>query len=863
MRAFFAVFCLSVTTVGFCHAAEPDPVAVHRFGTAWKYPQAGWLVLHIEGSPYDRGVQHGRLMAREIVEYIKALARTRSHKDPESAWKSLRLLTDTAFLRKYDVECLEEMKGIADGAAAAGAKYDGRRLDLLDIVTLNSDVEVGFLELALQATPTGLDSKKFGRQQASPPLVNRREMCSAFVTTTPATDKSTGGVMLGHITMSSLSWVYHINVWLDLTPTKGHRFVCQTFPGGIQSGMDYYISASGLLIAETTIDQSSFDPTGETESSRIRRAVQYANNIDEAVAILGTKNNGLYTNEWLIADTKTNEIAMYELGTRHTKLYRSSRDEWPAGTKGFYWGCNNTKDRDVLSDTVADPRGKPGNLVLHPGRRDVAWLKLFDKHQQRGGLSEAFGFEAYSTAPIVGYPSCDAKFTTSAMAKDLSSWAIMGPPLGKAWRPSKDELETDPEVQPLVTNEWTILQTHERRMGTLARRESDKSPQLKDAPVDLAPFPDEEHETKLKFEQRHPFAWRGTLRPKTPADKGLVAAFAEFEKVVAFEHALLAEAKAGKLDRHAQGLVDSAWFTHISNWWAARQRLGHDVPLAKTQPDPRSLDWYPIALGQGVFLLWQLRRDLGAETFDRLMDEFGVAHANEEVSMAQFREFFEQSGGEKARDLLALWFNSEYNPASEIEHSWSIHSFESEPERALIVYGGGGFAKNERLRASKGKRTGPLIDEELLRKPTEPSTTANREIAERLQYAIARRFGNYHISIKADADVTAEDLKSHHLLIVGEPATNSCLSLAVNKWSAINFRKQSFSVRGEKYADPDSAVIAAGPSFWNDRYSVVVFVGLSARATHRIVDSLSPNDESSPQIVLFPAHRAVQRFVFR
>ena len=91
--------------------------------------------------------------------------------------------------------------------------------------------------------------------------------------------------MLGHITMSNLSWVYHINVWLDVTPTQGHRFVCQTFPGGIQSGMDYYISASGLLIAETTIDQSSFDPTGETEASRIRRAVQYANNIDEAVRI--------------------------------------------------------------------------------------------------------------------------------------------------------------------------------------------------------------------------------------------------------------------------------------------------------------------------------------------------------------------------------------------------------------------------------------------------------------------------------------------------------------------------------------------------------------------------------------------------
>ena len=38
--------------------------------------------------------------------------------------------------------------------------------------------------------------------------------------------------------------------------------------------------------------------------------------------------NGLYTNEWLIGDTKTNEIAMFELGT-DTRIC-SSRDEWVA-----------------------------------------------------------------------------------------------------------------------------------------------------------------------------------------------------------------------------------------------------------------------------------------------------------------------------------------------------------------------------------------------------------------------------------------------------------------------------------------------------------------------------------------------------
>ena len=53
---------------------RPDPVSVQRFGPGYRYPQAGWTMLHIEGEPYDRGFQHGRLMANEISEFIGELA---------------------------------------------------------------------------------------------------------------------------------------------------------------------------------------------------------------------------------------------------------------------------------------------------------------------------------------------------------------------------------------------------------------------------------------------------------------------------------------------------------------------------------------------------------------------------------------------------------------------------------------------------------------------------------------------------------------------------------------------------------------------------------------------------------------------
>src|SRR5262249_9207078 len=127
-------------------AYRPDPASVQRFGPGYRYPQAGWTVLHIEGQPYERGYQHGRLLAAEISEFIAELAKYRSSRAPSDAWQDLRLIANALFLRRFDPEYLEEMKGIADGAAASGARFNGRPIDLLDIVTINADVETNFLE---------------------------------------------------------------------------------------------------------------------------------------------------------------------------------------------------------------------------------------------------------------------------------------------------------------------------------------------------------------------------------------------------------------------------------------------------------------------------------------------------------------------------------------------------------------------------------------------------------------------------------------------------------------------------------------------------------------------------------------------
>jgi hypothetical protein len=793
-----------------------DPLSVTRQGPAWRYPQAGWHVVHVEGSPYERGYQHGRLLAPEIADYVESIAEIRSPKSPHQAWRDLRVLVNSLFLRRFDGEYLEEMKGIADGAAAAGAKFGGRRLDFIDVACINCDIEVSYLDPGLHASATGLDKRKFAHPQYSEPEAHAPERCSAFAATGPAT--ADGKIVIGHITMSGIDYVRHYNVWLDIQPAEGRRVVMQTFPGGIWSGFDYYLNDGGLIVAETTIHQTKFNPEGRPLASRVRRAVQYADSIDKAVEILGEASNGLYTNQWLLADTKTDEIAMFELGTERNRLWRSSRNEWFGGTKGFYWGCNNIRDLDVLKETVPDLGGKPANLVRFPRTRDKAWLAIFEKYS--GNIAEPFAFEAFTTPPLAAFPSCDAKFTTSKLAGKLESWALFGPPRGQTWDPTSHDRKKYPAVKSLVGNDWTLLGVAPPPSKS-ARDEK---------PVDLEPFARQEDDPPVKFDAHHPFAWRGTLLPKTAADIWLAAAFAEYEHVVALENALLHEQEKSSKDRardagpaplnpQSRDLAELALFAHESGWLTAARRLGRDVPLRETKPDPAKSEWYQIAKGKGVMLLAALRGRLGKETFDSLMDEFGQAHAGREVSTSQFIEHVTKAAGKPASEVFDAWLG-ETSPSTDADDNpWTIHSFEAEPEQALIVYG------------------------------TLADVSAQREAAEILQRTIARRFSNLLIPIASDEDVDDKGLGRSHVILVGRPATNGAAARCAARLP-VQFGQSSFTVREKTYAHPNSAVIAAGDNPFNSRYSAVIYAGLGAYSTWNCVHPQEEDDLPAAQVVV-------------
>jgi hypothetical protein len=816
--------CALLLAVGFFAASavakdtpppdfKPDPNSVQRFGPAYRYPQAGWIVLHIEGEPYERGVQHGRLLAPEIAAHVRCFAATQCPDAPADGWRHTRTLANALFLRRYHKEYLEEMKGIADGASAAGARFDGRPIDLLDVVALNGWPEIETLEGALGATTTGMEATRWPQERPAAVTKPKPMRCSAFAATGPAT--ADGKIVFGHITMFSLYPSSFYNVWLDVKPAKGHRVFMQTYPAGIQSGLDYYFNDVGLLVCETTITQTQFDITGLALASRIRQALQYADDIDQAVAFLKEGNNGLYTNEWLLGDIKTNEIAMFELGTHKTRLYRSSKNDWFGGTEGFYWGCNNTKDLDVRLETIASTEGRPANAVFHPSDRDRKWLELYDKH--KGKIDVSFGKLAFTTPPLAAYHSVDAKFTTTDMAKELKTWALFGPPLGRTWQPTFEERKKFPEIQPLVGNPWAVLHAAppEGRAAPLAM-DLHNPENGKRASADR----------QTAKETTTVAAWHGTLLQQTDADVWLAAAFAAYEPIAALDNAYRKD-NHGTLTPAEQDALALHLFAHKADY-SLGSRIASEMPLARTQADNRKDGWYRVASGKGVLLLHELRSQLGPEKFDSMMDEFGRSNAGKPVTTAQFVEHVEKSAGKPMKEFFKPWLEQTGLPGrfgpegKEASGPFTVLTFRNEPEDTLIVYG--------------------TLDE----------VNTNREAAQALQQAIRALQSNVTVPIRKDKEVTDGELKSKHVLLIGRPGTNAVLS-RLNPALPLTFGTQSFTVRGETYAHANSAALVATENPLNPRYSLVVAAGMGPAATLRTAPSLASWDERPGEVVVYPS----------
>lgn len=454
---------LSVSTVLIAAQNTPPQGAdAARLAHAFRNPvDAGWIFVHLEGSPSAIGFQHGYLLPKEIEDSKRAIELSTTH-EVKRTWAELRDVAQTVFWPRVPDEYRQELEGMAEWLKAHGS-----RLDVVDLVAMNAYMEF----------PYYYDEAKKREAKGVPTPVG--EHCSAFVATGAYTKD--GRIVMGHNNWTDYLTGTRWKMIFDIVPASGHHLIMDGMPGLIHSGDDFGINDAGIMITETTIGNfHGFDRNGVPEFVRARKAMQYSESIDDFARIMEDGNNGGYANTWLVGDRKKNEIARLELGLKYVTLERTK--------DGYFVGSNfpiNPKLIAEETDFPSDPNTP--NQVRHrrwdqlmaenKGRIDVEAGKRFetdhydvltkeiDPNERTicGHIDKSSrGLKPWQD-PYGPAGAAEAKVADAAMAEKMSFAAGMGHPCGVEFH-AAEFLKTHPEyawqsplLEDLKANPWIVV----------------------------------------------------------------------------------------------------------------------------------------------------------------------------------------------------------------------------------------------------------------------------------------------------------------------------------------------------------------------------------------------------------------------
>ncbi len=446
----------------FAHAASKQE-SDDRLSGAFRNPEkAGWIFTHLQGAPADLGYQHGYLLTPEIEDAKRAIELSLTH-DVKHSWPELRTVAEQVFWPTVPEEYRQELQGIAEGAKAHGSK-----LDVVDLTVMNAYMEFSYYYGESE------------RKQAKGVLASVGEHCSAFVATGSYTKD--GRLVIGHNNWSDYLSGSRWKVIFDIAPAHGRHLIMDGVPGLIHSGDDFGINDAGIMITETTIGNfHGFNQKGVPEFVRARKAMQYAESIDDFARIMEQGNNGGYANTWLVGDRKTNEIARLELGLKYVTLERTS--------DGFFVGSNFPINPKLIAEETDFPASDPNTpdlvrlrrwnqlMAENKGKIDVEIGKKFETdhydvitkeidpnerticgHVDRSSRGMKPWQNAFGPAGAV-----EAKVADSAMAEKMSFVAGAGHPCGVEFH-AKEFLKAhqeyawqSSELEDLKANPWIVV----------------------------------------------------------------------------------------------------------------------------------------------------------------------------------------------------------------------------------------------------------------------------------------------------------------------------------------------------------------------------------------------------------------------
>ncbi|MDP4196956.1 MAG: C45 family autoproteolytic acyltransferase/hydrolase [Bacteroidota bacterium] len=854
---------------------------VKWFGNAFRFEDKGWVFVHIEGEPYKRGVQYGYLVAEEMKEFINKLAIKKNTPNPQAGWNEIRFAADGMMLRKYDEEYLTEMKGIADGANKAGVNLFNRQFDLIDIVALNSSVDIDYCADALHYTPNALTGKSFLAAEDELALQDKLHKCSSFLATHSATkDKR---IVFGQIFMWNGYTGPHWNFIVDVKPSSGNRLVYETYPGGIHSGADFYINEKGIMIGETTVMQTPYNPDGTPQSNRIRKAAQYANSIDDVVNIMTTKNNGLYTNDWLIGDTKTDEIAILILGTNKYKVWRSSKNDFYGGQKDWYWSDNNTKSLDVRKEYIINDDNAPYDLAFRPVNRDLSFTKFYDENY--GKIDANAGINLWNSSPINRPHACDGKMVTSEMAENMMFFANYGKvTLRETFINENGRVPDLPGAMPHLSLGYSVISPllFTEKLQELKKKMPEESKVAEPA------LSADDVKNIYSFDKS--LLWHNTVYPSSEKENWFVSGTAAYWNLLNSMPSSAQKSLNYTKDELSE-LNSRLLYTTI--------REGSVAPVNATTVYNQYKN-YQIPRIRGTFLLHQLRLNLGNEKFSAVMNRIHEHYKQKDITTSNIINMFEkETGSNELKDFISQWIEREDIPELSVKASskqegneWKVdisvqqkntpyHFFSTvmirsekeqlikkvevngenssfsfalkdKPVKVIFNYGNDIPVKNNNYYTFSNFSDD--FSNCLIVYGTSRQIEANHTLALRFQKMAADKFTEIMLPVKKDCEVSDEELSKNDIVILGNPYENILMKRIADKLN-LKAGKDIFSWNGKTYGSSDDGLFAAYPNPFNNNKTVYLFVTNSSMQLYH----MTKNFYRMPSWAVFKKDQIVEK----
>jgi hypothetical protein len=438
-----------------------NEISLHQkrwLSKAYRYDKDGWIFVHIEGEPFERGFQRGYLTADETDKMFKTL----TYVTEFGTGRDIDFFvseSEKLFKGKISPEYVEEMQGMAAGVRAAGKETTYEQILFMN----------GFIDIMWYWYPTVEDK-----------LPDDEPGCSAFIATGDAT--TDGRIVMAHNSWAGYTTIQFCNIAVEIVPDKGNRILMQSWGPAIYSMTDFFITSAGLVGTETTIGGfDGFNAKGKPVFERARKAMQYACSIDEWANMMIEDNSGAYANSWLIGDVNTGEIACLELGLKFHSLQKK--------INGYFTGSNVAEDVKILR---RETRATYDDLRNSAVARRVRWEQLMKKYYGKIDVVTAKKmladhYDVYlkkenpssrticghweledGSIPASGGPwrpsgTIDGKVVDSQMAKSRQFWARWGSSCGRTFD-ANDFLAEHPQynrlkgfLPNLPAQPWTIL----------------------------------------------------------------------------------------------------------------------------------------------------------------------------------------------------------------------------------------------------------------------------------------------------------------------------------------------------------------------------------------------------------------------